>query len=709
MHLRRSFLHRSFVHRSLVRRFLFFLFALALSPSPPLVAQSSPGAKTFTLKAANQIACIGTANLPTVAIIVTGTFSATLQPQVSINGSTPQNSQVTPTTSSTAQATITTAGNYVAAVGGFDTFCLNVSSYASGAATVVLNPSPALNAGLIGGAAGNSTAAASNGVYAANGYGLYNDGQFILDATITNGQNTISCANSDCNFTAADNGKICFATNLSTSVPNWASVVVLPQGTLTVTGAQTATCSGGNATGNGGTFVWGHDDTTPLANAFAAAFGVCSNLILPGINAQKTGPAVMLVQAAEFGITGNGSGFLDCRQSPLDTGRGIGITGQGSKSTWIIPTPSFNFSTCTFASQNVCFFGTPEGQVVTGLTIWGAGNSNPGSAAGSRKGAAIKCSNWCGAYDLALLGWGANTTNGLVIGLYADAGLYGYLDHVNVDGFGGGGNNPAVFAANVTITASNFLNTQGPIMEVGPGSGSGGATSVNSFGNQFVNSFSSTVITIDNSAQFNSYADVFGPTNSNSSIITVTGTGIANLSDDYIFTAINSAKGITISASGGSARLKNTAISMTGTTTTGISNAGSYFDQGGNTISATTPYSGAGNIFGSLSITGTTQTAGNVALTNFGGSPSVGTVSGDSRVEQFTITIGGTPTGTATMTVTFPTPFLAAPICNAPIVGGTNTSLGSFTTGTVSTTSAAFTYVGTLVGADTLVVQVNCQ
>ena len=142
-------LHRSFLHRSLVRRFLFFLFALALSPSPPLVAQSL--AKTFTLNAANQNACIGTSGLPTVGIYVSGTFSLTLQPQTSINGSTPQNSQVTPTSSTTAQSTITTAGNYVAGVGGFDAFCLNVSSYASGAATVVLNPSPALNAGLLGG------------------------------------------------------------------------------------------------------------------------------------------------------------------------------------------------------------------------------------------------------------------------------------------------------------------------------------------------------------------------------------------------------------------------------------------------------------------------------------------------------------------------------------------------------------------------------
>src|ERR1700684_3259872 len=104
------------LRRSLLRRFLFFLFALALSPSPPLVAQSR-GVVT-TLSGANQCAQISVTGQATVGIQVTGTFSATLQPEISIQGQAAQNTQVTPSNSSTAQSTITAAGIYASPVAG---------------------------------------------------------------------------------------------------------------------------------------------------------------------------------------------------------------------------------------------------------------------------------------------------------------------------------------------------------------------------------------------------------------------------------------------------------------------------------------------------------------------------------------------------------------------------------------------------------------
>lgn len=126
---------------------------LLIGASPPLFAQSL--AKTFTLNAANQCAPIGTNNLPTVGIDVSGTFSLTLTPYVSINGQTKRASQAVPSSSSTPQATITTAGGYTDPfVGGYDNFLLCVTSYVSGSVTVWLNPSPALNASLLGGSGG---------------------------------------------------------------------------------------------------------------------------------------------------------------------------------------------------------------------------------------------------------------------------------------------------------------------------------------------------------------------------------------------------------------------------------------------------------------------------------------------------------------------------------------------------------------------------
>lgn len=141
-----------------MRRFLLsLLFAIALGP--PLFSQSKAG--PFTINASTSpCATIAVPQQSTVGISVTGTFSATLQPKVAMTGrdgstaGAPQNTQVTPTTSSTAQSTITTAGMYKSAVGGFDTFLVCVSSYASGTATIYLNTTTAVNAGLLGGGGG---------------------------------------------------------------------------------------------------------------------------------------------------------------------------------------------------------------------------------------------------------------------------------------------------------------------------------------------------------------------------------------------------------------------------------------------------------------------------------------------------------------------------------------------------------------------------
>jgi hypothetical protein len=160
-----------------IRRFLFLLFAalvFALGP-PGLVAQS----KTFTLTALNQCAQIGTSSLPTVGITLTGTSSLTLQPEVAINGGTAQNSSVTSTIAgSSSQATIVTSGvtnaGYKAPVGGFDTFLLCVSAYTSGSVTIVLNPSNAINAGLLGGGAPpafSAVTAGTNGAALVEGTG----------------------------------------------------------------------------------------------------------------------------------------------------------------------------------------------------------------------------------------------------------------------------------------------------------------------------------------------------------------------------------------------------------------------------------------------------------------------------------------------------------------------------------------------------------
>jgi hypothetical protein len=137
-----------------LRRFLFLLFA-CFALGPPLHAQNVQ--KAFVLTAANQCASIVTAGQATVGIQVSGTWSATLQPQVSIGGGTATNTTTTPIGSSTAQNTITANGVFTSSVAGMDNFYLCVSAYTSGSINVVIAISTTINAQLFGGGGGGGS------------------------------------------------------------------------------------------------------------------------------------------------------------------------------------------------------------------------------------------------------------------------------------------------------------------------------------------------------------------------------------------------------------------------------------------------------------------------------------------------------------------------------------------------------------------------
>ena len=116
-------------------------------------------------------------------------------------------------------------------------------------------------------------------------------------------------------------------------------------------------------------------------------------------------------------------------------------------------------------------------------------------------------------------------------------------------------------------------------------------------------------------------------------------------------------------------------------------------------------------------ITGTLQTLANWSVPagagagQWGTSPSVATCSGDSRVQQCTITVGsGTVGANPVLTVTQPTAFFFTPSCDAQMIGGT-AAFSNFTTGTVTTTSAPFTWGGSTppVASTTIVLKVSCS
>ncbi len=132
-----------------LRRCIYVLF-LSLALSPPVWAQSKAG--PFVLSSASSpCAVIETTAQATIGIKVKGTFTMTLQPEISIQGQTPDNTSVTPYGSQTSQSTITAAGSFTSAVAAGDTFLLCVSAWTSGTATVWLNASTVVAANLLGG------------------------------------------------------------------------------------------------------------------------------------------------------------------------------------------------------------------------------------------------------------------------------------------------------------------------------------------------------------------------------------------------------------------------------------------------------------------------------------------------------------------------------------------------------------------------------
>jgi len=132
-----------------IRRILLFILAAAALA----LGQQTSG--TIPSTAGSSCVPVGVFNQSTAGIQITGSWTGTLQPKISIQGQTAQNIQVVPSTSSTAQSTITANGLYTARVAGGSTFYICGNTVSSGTANVFLNATTAVSLnGLGGGGAG---------------------------------------------------------------------------------------------------------------------------------------------------------------------------------------------------------------------------------------------------------------------------------------------------------------------------------------------------------------------------------------------------------------------------------------------------------------------------------------------------------------------------------------------------------------------------
>jgi hypothetical protein len=290
-------------------------------------------------------------------------------------------------------------------------------------------------------------AALDNSIYAV-GYGVKADGQTVGDASTVVTSSTITCPASDCNFTATDVGKIAFVTSMTQDITMADSGVVVARSTITiVNNAQSITVSPGSANGTytgQARLVWGHLDsaaynvTQTTANdslfaAWTAAQSNCQPLVLPA--------GYMLVEQPEFYTYSTTTGCAEVNTN-LALRKGYEISGSGSQSTFIVPTPAMLGTNCTGpnTAQNGCFFSVPTISL-NHLAIFGAGNGTLDSSFNG-KAAILVPSISVGTNfffnDVALLGWGGETANftGVSIGGTSPNLSNGFMDKVGLEGFG---------------------------------------------------------------------------------------------------------------------------------------------------------------------------------------------------------------------------------------------------------------------------------
>lgn len=759
----------------LVRFLVPLLFAAALSP--PALGQAKAG--PFTIKSSTSpCATIQVTNQATVGIQVTGTFSATLQPEVAIIGrdgstGTPQNTQATPSTSNTAQSTITAAGNYTASVAGYDTFLLCVTSFVSGSATIFLNASDKVNATLLGGgggasfatltggtntsaamvvgsgaslsvptqALGDATTLAASDAFVQNAlvstigviatmYGVLGEGHEAYNAGWTTSSAVVTCAS--CAFTTnAQVGNIVFGTNLAANGGTTASVVQLggAANPATILSIDSATqihisTSSGITTNAAGHLFWGADETTALSNAWTAANAICTALILPGINPEQTGPALMFTQSAQF----NGS---TCPAGGASRA-GLGIAGSGINSSYLVVTPGFNPASCTHgASGHACFLASTDGANIHDFSIYGGGNGQPGSGFASVVAVEIEATNNAFVRDMLFIGWGANATNGIFDGLRFDNGAI-VVSNVTSDMFGQNGCDLDPSNGNGFVMANQLQctdNSENSLLIRGDGTvsmnttnswfgglsngnavaiaGSSGATPATwySANDQICCSQDATV---DNGVSVGRYRTAVPSF--------VNGYGIAHITNLYACCSASENMLETIINGGVTAviYIANSYVFNTGGSSNVVANYGTIYDLGGNQFvcssCAQLYYPGlGGTLVGQASITGIPVTAAKAVLSGGWGSTASWTAISGFNSFLGTITSAGTGQATsATITYTFPNPYLTAPaFCTAIQIGGTN-ALGTFATSSLTATGVVFTFSGLPVSTQTDIVQVTC-
>jgi hypothetical protein len=557
----------------------------------------------------------------------------------------------------------------------------------AGVASLTLYPPSALVYGtyLVNSGGGNALSAPSQSLlYAskscagqANCITVKADGQYRNDASITNNSATVSC--SDCKFSSLDVGKVVWVTGSNSSSP-----LYLAQSTISAVNSPTSITASSNASASASNMwiTWGSDDTAAWDLVTSSAASSCSGVQFPA--------GMSVVSHAEF-YSNSGCATTSGAPYRVSSYNGAGIT-----STIFLLPPNFDFTSCTHgAGGKSCFFGITS-SIMQNFGMWGGGYSLSGTThnnvlldVGQSSRLIFVNASGFGALSTSLIGIQNNAVTGLL--LNGGALQFGYtaLD---------------VTAFNSTSMGNAWQGQQSLKVE------SGG--SLNSFGDNIAGGTGVTQTTANVDVEGNLLCWscwLEGSSGSDSVYIGSAGTLVVH--GQSRLNGLSTSTTTIHAVSGGKVYIGDSNIR--GTTGTGslfnMASGSIFYDLGGvsfQNINGNVYDNMSATVWGSASITGTALATGGVALTSGWGSSTVTAAGGGSTKLSFTITLAGSPTTGAIATLTFPTPFLATPICNHS-ESGTQT-LTNVSVGSVSKTGLAVTYTGTLTAANTIVETLSC-
>ena len=459
-------------------------------------------------------------------------------------------------------------------------------------------------------------------------------------------------------FTATDLTKAEFATccGLNGGSNHPVSIVIVPQGTITVINSATnvtvsiagttTTCAAG---GSGCLFLWGTDDSAAWDATWTAATGSaghCSPIQMGG-GMSFISSAKFLTTVCNTGITGPGS-------------QGASIVGLGYKASQFVILPNFPSASCIGSGGGSCF-GPVRGFQFINMGIWGGENGNAGAGFNGKNFVDVGIDS----YLINVLFAGFNSGVGSMNGVQFETSGQTPSTMI-VDGFGGGSGGGAacnIAGGNYNVFVESFC-------------GNVGGTSVNIATGAILTSYgglygagSNTNSTMINFGTFRSFGDLIAPTGSGGvgAALVVNANSQTYLQNTQVINAANAGSfALFFGAASAKVWSQNTTYQGGGPGgAIGIGTMGTFFDQGGN-VFVTTP--SAGTILPTCA-----ESAGNGTCAALAGSENE---KGVIRITAGTTTLLN-PSFTMTFAGSFSGASASAPTCTFLVQ---NTGTGSWVT-----------------------------